>query len=236
MRRATLPDVTQPDVSSNDNEEVFRPATGRTLAGGVGAVCAFAGVTAIVTDGWRSVLQVWPWLGLVAGAGWALYWRPCVAVSDAGVRIVNVFRTIDVPWPALQDIETKWALTLRTAWGRYRAWAAPAPGRSVMRAGAGAFDRRHPLRLRHAVTEHERRHPLLPANAAARPSDLPTTDSGGAAFVVQQRWKRLRDAGYLDDERFGETIEFARAPVRWHWEMLVGAVLLGGLAALGFLV
>ena len=38
-----------------------------------------------------------PWLALVVGACWALFWRPCVVVDDAGVRLVNPFRTIDVP-------------------------------------------------------------------------------------------------------------------------------------------
>ena len=56
-----------------------------------------------------------PWALLVGGACWATFWRPRVEVSDAGVRVVNVTRTIDIPWPALRDVDTKWALTLDTA-------------------------------------------------------------------------------------------------------------------------
>ena len=44
------------------------------------------------------------------------------------MHLVNVLRTIDLPWPAIQLVDTKWALTLVTAYGKFTAWAAPAPG------------------------------------------------------------------------------------------------------------
>ena len=76
------------------------------------------------------------WL-LVGGACWAVFWRPARRSSTtAGCALVNVLRTIDVPWPAIQAIDTKWALTLITAYGQFTAWAAPAPG--TQRGGPGA--------------------------------------------------------------------------------------------------
>jgi hypothetical protein len=158
--------------------------------------------------------QLGPWLALVAGTCWAVFWRPQVEVTDGGVRLVNVFRTIDVPWPAIQLVDTKWALTLQTAYGTFTAWAAPSPGaRGAMRA-----------------TRTDASH--LPASTYAgdgiRPGDLPSSHSGAAAEMVRRHWEQLRDAGHLDDPH----LERERAPVTWH----VGVLLAGaGLLILGVL-
>ena len=78
---------------------------------------------------WADAALTAPWMALLALACWATFWRPRVAVSDAGVRArQRQPRTIFIPWPALHDIDTKWSLTLITAYGRFTAWSAPAPG------------------------------------------------------------------------------------------------------------
>ena len=100
----------------------------------IGLICAGMCIGLGLAGSWTDAALVAPWAALVALACWATFWRPMVAVSPAGVRIVNVTRTIDIPWPAIQDVETKWALTLVTAYGRFTAWSAPAPGaRSALR-------------------------------------------------------------------------------------------------------
>jgi len=200
-------------------DEVYRPWFGRMLTVAVGAICALtAGVV-----GWRSGsrpgLQVAPWLALVAGLCWATFWRPCVAVSDAGVRIVNVFRTIDVPWPALRTVDTKWAVTLVTEYGRrYTAWAAPSPGvRGAVRAAHGDVPRLA-RRGRGGPTE-------------LRPGDLPSSASGQVAAMIARRWNELRAAGHLDHPR----LEHSRAPVRWHVGAVAGALALVALGLTGAL-
>jgi hypothetical protein len=190
------------------------------LAGSVAALCLLAAVAVTAEEGPSTLLTVWPWLAIVVGLAWALYWRPEVRVTDAGVRLVNPLRTIDVPWPALEAVETKWALTLVTAWGSYRAWAAPAPGRSVMR-----------QQLRHHVSQ-DRRIPGLPAHSSARPSDLPHTESGAAAMAINEHWRRLRAGGHLDHA----VVEHDRPPVRWHWEVVGGIAVLSAVGALGFML
>ena len=193
------------DVSDLFYEETFRPAFGRVLAGALIIICALAGLS-VIGAGADAMWQVWPWLALVGFGAWALYWRPEVRVSAGGVQVVNVFRTFDVPWPAIDDIDTKWALTLVTSLGRVRAWAAPAPGRQVLR-------RSQPddLRLGGAAK-----------GDILRPSDLPQTESGAAALVVRQRWLRIREAGFLADPR----VEQDRMPVHWHVETIVGFAVL----------
>ncbi|ROR90578.1 PH domain-containing protein [Nocardioides aurantiacus] len=84
--------------------------TGSTLLGGPTAVRTYAAPLVL--------------FGLL---GWAAFWRACVEVSDGGVRVVNTLRTVEVPWPALEEVEGRYGLRLRTAYGTVQAWAAQAP-------------------------------------------------------------------------------------------------------------
>lgn len=185
-------------------EETFRPAFARTLAGAVIAICALAAASMVGAD-LESIVSVWPWLALVSYVSWVVYWRPLVTVDASGVHVVNVFRTYHVPWPAIEAIETKWALTLVTRLGTVRAWSAPAPGRQ--------FQRR--------AMPGDRRIGGMRGGEFARPGDLPATESGAAALIVRQRWMRIRERGYLDDAR----LEFDRMPVRWHTGVIAGLAL-----------
>ena len=205
-------------MTSASGTSVFRPLFGRVLAGSIVGLCLFALVVSLVHDGVSAVWTVGPWLALVALAVWASYWQPQVAVDEAGVHVVNVLRTIDLPWPAIQRIDTKWALTLITAYGKYTAWAAPAPGGI---ATARAVSRGSTKGLPESS---------YGPGGSIRPGDVPTSPSGAAAAAVRRRWEELRDAGHLDDPR----LEFERVPVRWHWPVIVAApvlVLIGVLTA-----
>ena len=199
-------------VTDPFQEETFRPAFGRTLAGALIATCSLSALSLLGT-GRDQVVLILPWLALVGFAAWAMYWRPEVRVDAAGVHVVNVFRTVDVPWPAIDEVDTRWALTLVTSLGDVRAWAAPAPGRQVMRR-AQPEDRRMGGARRGDVV---------------RPSDLPQTESGAAAQIVRQRWLRLRKDGYLDDAR----VEFDRLPTRWHVGVIAGFAVLVALTIYG---
>jgi hypothetical protein len=192
--------------------EEVTPRLARVLA--VAIIVFSAGTTVLIgfLDSWTNAALALPWMALFALAGWATFWRPCVIVSDAGVRLVNVSRTIDVPWPALQGVEARWALTLVTAYGRFTAWGAPAPGAySAFRAvGTRPHD------------------PLVTGDLTVRPGELPDSPSGAAAELVQRRWAKLRAAGHLDQPR----LERDRATVRWHIGTALAAL---ALLALGLL-
>lgn len=194
---------------------VFRPTFGRVLSVAVWLICL---VTVVLTapNGVGQVLAELPWLLLASGAVWALFWNPRVVVDDGGVHVVNVLRTFDIPWPAIQQVDTKWALTLVTAYGRITAWAAPAPG--------GLAGSRRMIRSRREDIPQSARGP----GNTVRPADLPGTASGSAATAVRHRWEELRAAGWLDDPR----LEGITVPMRRHWlSMTIGAAL-----ALGCLV
>jgi len=188
---------------------VYRPWFGRFLTVAIGVMTAGAAIVITWRDGVDELWRVGPWLALIAGTCWATFWRPRVEVSDGGVRLVNVLRTVDVPWPAIQLIDTKWALTLVTAYGTFTAWAAPAPGaRAAVRAG-----RREAAHLPRSTY----------AGEGIRPGDLPSSASGEAAALIRRHWEGLRDAGHLADPR----LEHERVPARWHASTIALGLVLG---------
>jgi hypothetical protein len=186
---------------------VFRPTFGRVLTLAIVGICVVAATVTVAEDGVGDLARMLPWLVLVCGACWAAFWHPRVEVSDGGVRIVNVTRTIDVPWPAIRDVETKWALKLVTAYGAFTAWAAPAGGRGPARRAS-----RIELNVmrRAPVTEHL--------------ADVGSMEgaAGDAAHIVRAHWAKLRDAGHLDNP----VLERDTVPVRWHVETFGIAALL----------
>lgn len=86
---------------------------------------AAGGLVSAVADG--AALEFGAPLVLIGLLGWAAFWRPCVEVSDGGVLVVNTLRTVHVPWPAIEAVEGRYGLRLRTAYGAVTAWAAGAP-------------------------------------------------------------------------------------------------------------
>lgn len=196
---------------------MFRPTFGRVLSTVVGALCVVVLVALAIADP-ATALRAAPWLLLFGGAAWAVFWRPEVVVDDGGVRLVNVTRTIDLPWPSIQAVDTKYALTLITAYGRFTGWAAPAPGALAAR----------------RATKRDTLH--LPASTASsggiRPGDLPTSESGSAALMIRRHWEQLRDGGFLDDPR----LERDAPPITWHLITLGAGAALLVLAVVGLAV
>lgn len=191
--------------------EVIRPPRGETLTAVVAALALLLLVAVLVGDGWRDAVDIAPWLGLLVGVCWAGFSRPHIEVSDGGIRIVNVLRTVVIRWPAVTAVETRYMLTVRTRHGDYAAWSAPHGGRrGAARSSPGA---QRPT---------DRDLAALGDNPTIGAGDLTDTPSGAAALAIRRRWQQLRDAGYLDDAR----LERDRAEVEWHWPLLAAAAAL----------
>lgn len=185
----------------------FQPGSARpaTIVAGVLAVGAIGLMAVQDLD---SALHYGPVFAVGAVLVWAFYGRPAVIVSDGGIELRNVLRTIELPWPAIQNIDTKYALTLYTAYGIYSAWAAPAPSRTAAASATRTAMRSQPEGAF--------------ALGGLRPGDLPGTASGDVAGYVRRRWQALRDAGHLDDPR----LERSKPRVRWHlWQAACVAAL-----------
>lgn len=154
---------------------MFHSRFNRVLAVVTWLFC-LAAVVAVATSGWGATVQYLPLIALIAWFGWASLWRPALEVSDDGVMIVNVFATTSVPWEALIDVDTRYALTLVTPHRRYPVTVAPAPGR-----------------LATALSKRDMRGLSAPtgSDGSVRTGDLPNSDSGAAAQIVRQRWEQL---------------------------------------------
>ena len=108
----------------------YRSTFSRALAGVTVFLCVLLLGWLLLDEGVSSVRYA-PALLLLALLVWQAYWRPQVEISDGGVEIRNVWRTVHVPWPAVQDVDGKLGLRLVTAYGAYQAWAVPAPRRQT---------------------------------------------------------------------------------------------------------
>ncbi|HKP07696.1 MAG TPA: PH domain-containing protein [Microbacterium sp.] len=195
----------------------YRPAFGRILAVVTIAVCALGVIAMIVSDPATAVRYVWP-VVLVAVLAWALFWRPSLLVQEHGITVENVLRTHFVPWPSIVAIDTRYALTLRTAHGRIGVWAAPAPGRHrTLGLAAKDFD---------GIGESARG-----AAGELRPNDAITTPTGNLAQLIRGHWERLRDAG-----AFASGVDPEAATVRWHRGTITVVAALAAATVIGLLV
>lgn len=116
---------------------VLRSSNARVVgafAMGVGLL----GVAWLVATGeWSTLPTYGAVLAAIALIGWSAFWTPYVEVSDGGVVLRNVLRTVTLPWPAIEEIQGRYGLELTTAYGRFTAWAASAPvGRDRRRGGS----------------------------------------------------------------------------------------------------
>lgn len=64
--------------------------------------------------GWAAVL--WPLAVMLVT--WAVLIRPCVRLVETGVELRNVVRDAVLTWPAIDLVESRWALTLVTEEGK----------------------------------------------------------------------------------------------------------------------
>lgn len=178
----------------------YRPLFGRILAATIVVLCAVGVAGLAVAGDWPGLVRtVWP-LAFFSVLAVALFWRPRILIEDHGVTVVNVLRTIEVPWPAILRIDTRFSLTLFTAERKIPVWAAPSPGIR----GAVAIERSDVRNLSESA---------YGPGHSVRPGDSVTTPSGQVAFVLRKRWEALRDAGHLDSG----AVEEGSLKVTVHW-------------------
>jgi hypothetical protein len=106
----------------------LRPGT----AVGIGVVGGIVGLALLVPTlltsprSWALVSSIV--LGLVLL--WLFVYRPCAVMHAEGIRLVNPMRVVDLTWPAITEVRSRWTLELFSDGKRYTAWGVPAdPGR-----------------------------------------------------------------------------------------------------------
>jgi hypothetical protein len=114
--------------TSLGDARTLRPGSS-VAAGIVGALAGLALlVPALLTSprSWSLISGVTLALVLL----WLFVVRPCARIHTEGVRLVNPLRTVDLTWPAISEVRSRWALELVSDGRRYTAWGVPAdPGR-----------------------------------------------------------------------------------------------------------
>ena len=160
----------------------LRPRFGRVLTVIVGALIVFALGSLVAAGSAHLLARSAAPLVFFGFLVWMTFWAPCIRIDPAHVSFVNVVRTRDFSWPAIQRIDTKYALTLYTAEGKFTAWSAPAPGRH----SATLVSKGDLKGLPESTFGAEGRIAL---------GDIPTSDAGLAALHVRRIWEQYRDAG-----------------------------------------
>lgn len=183
----------------------FRPTFGRVLSVIVVAI-ALSGLVGYVVAGDGVGLLRYGWgIVLIGAVAVALFWLPRLDIAEHEVTVRNVFSTLHLAWPAIQQVDTKYALTLVYTGGKVTVWASPAPNRYASQ----------------SASKSAARIAADPAGFAPRPGDLLETDSGAAAYLIRRHLEDLREAGLL-----GAGVEPGSVRRDIHWATIA---VLGGL-------
>jgi hypothetical protein len=63
------------------------------------------------------------WLLFGCAVAWTVFVRPCVVLDQDGVHLRNIVRDVDIPWPLVSDVETRWNLRVWSGDDGHTAWA-----------------------------------------------------------------------------------------------------------------
>lgn len=192
--------------------QTFRPPSSRVLACAAWVVALSVAVGALTTADLAVVAIAVPAAGLAALVAWALYWRPEVEVSPGGVTIVNVLRTVHVPWPVLEDAVAGWSLGVRTRDRTWTAWAAPRAG---------------------AAPELVRRRTGTLASRLA--GGAGSASAGTVAAAIRTAHDGLVAAGHLDGAQRAAERAGLHETVTWHLGTIAAGLTLACVVALAAL-
>jgi Bacterial PH domain len=126
------------------NARTLRP--GSSIA--VGVLGALAGI-GLVVPALLSSDRRWGLIATVVLALvllWLFVVRPAAVVHDEGIRLVNPMQVVDLSWPVITEVRSKWALELFAQGRKYTAWGVPADparpkyGRGFLSMGANRVE------------------------------------------------------------------------------------------------
>jgi len=152
------------------NSEKFRP--GSAIASGWILIAFFVGfiVQTLIFGG--DLLLTIGVCGAGAFGSYLLFLKPYVLLFDEGIKIINPTKEITATWDLVEEIETKYSMSIQIRGESFYAWAAPAPSG------------RHSRRM-HSTD-------LLPgADAPRRVGDSLKSDSGVCTYMAKIRKKNF---------------------------------------------
>jgi len=152
------------------NVEKFRP--GSAIASGWVLIAFFVGFILQSLFYGGDILVTLGICGAGAYGSYLLFLKPYVLLFDEGIKIVNPTKEITATWDLVEEIETKYSMSIHIHGRTYYAWAAPAPSG------------------RHSRRMHKT--DLLPgADSPRRVGDSLKSDSGVCAHMAKIRRKNF---------------------------------------------
>jgi hypothetical protein len=148
------------------NIEKFRP--GSAIASGWVLIFFFSGFIAQTFFYGGDILATVAICAAGITASYLLFLKPYLLIFDEGIKIVNPTKEITASWNLINEIETRYTMSLVINGVTYYAWAAPAPSG------------RHSRRM-HKTDLHPG------AEAPRRVGDSLQSDSGAAAYIAKLR-------------------------------------------------
>ena len=152
------------------NVEKFRP--GSAIASGWVLIVFFLGFIIQSFFYGGDILVTIGICGAGAFGSYLLFLKPYVLLFDEGIKIVNPTKEITATWDLVEEIETKYSMSIQIRGESFYAWAAPAPSG------------------RHSRRMHKT--DLLPgADDPRRVGDSLKSDSGICAYMAKIRKKNF---------------------------------------------
>ena len=110
--------------------DTFRPRSNYFWAGiSFMLIILFATNSALVVTNKAQTFFEFSVCLILAGFTYLLWIKPKLVLRDDFIEVVNPLRTEFIPYAEVEELETKWALTIIHSGGKTRVWVAPASGK-----------------------------------------------------------------------------------------------------------
>ena len=173
-----------------NNPQIFRPKSGYIFAGMAFWIVATMLYLQIIDYGFNFGLIIASiWGALVCLIGYQIFIHPKVVFFDEGVEIVNPFTRYLIGWQDVDQIDTRYTMSIRTIGEgvgdrKIHAFAAPAPGRYHSR----------------SIHQSELRGLNIQGAGSIQTSQSPRSHSGVASVIANQRlieFKRINQPKFV---------------------------------------
>lgn len=108
---------------SQRTRKVFRQRTPMVVAVLFGLVAGFLLISLVVSWAVDPDPAFLAWLLFAMAVIWAVFVRPSVVMEQQGVRLRNIVRDVDIPWPLVDDVDARWNVKVWVDDRAYTAWA-----------------------------------------------------------------------------------------------------------------
>jgi hypothetical protein len=151
-------DPRRPD-DEQSSAVLLRNGRSRALAWFTLAVAVLAAALTLLQVPQPAAVAVLGLPALLGVLSWACYLRPHVELRADGLTLVNIARTVVIPFSRIDEFDLRLGLTVRSTGGKaYGAWALPSSGRRTQRERLGkvSVEAHVPAEIQQILDAHAR--------------------------------------------------------------------------------